>query len=118
MSDIIQAIVIDGFHKGHCVAIRYHPTLKLLKPRTIKVDYCCDNDYLIENPTDIMVEYKECFRGVDGKVVLYSVDGDSTILLNHIPIKVFSDTPWNEMDTLYIGYHNEPIRRKSAGKEI
>lgn len=112
MENIIQAIVIDGFHKGHTVAMQYHPTLRLLKPRTIKVDYCCDNDIIVDNAIADFIEYKECFRGIDGKVVLYSKNGDSSELLNFVPTKVFSDEPWNEMDTLYIGYHKEPIIRK------
>ena len=41
MQDIIQAIVIDGFHKGHVLQMRYHPVIKLLRPTIVMVDTGC-----------------------------------------------------------------------------
>ncbi len=106
----IQAIVIDGFHKGHSMRIEYYPTLKLLKPKIIRVDYCCDGEARPETETDF-IEYKECFRAVDQKVVLYSTKGESIDVLGFFPHEVTSKR-WTEDTTLYFGYHNEPIKRK------
>lgn len=74
MEKVVQAIVIDGFHKGHVVQLPYHPTIRLLKPRTIMVDTCCDDMEMPPNNEEV-IEYKECFRAVDGEVVLYSTTG-------------------------------------------
>lgn len=112
---MIRAIVIDGFHRGHCVNFEYHPTLRLLKPKIIRVDYCCNGDEIPENTEIEYVEYKECFRAVDNKTVLYSLSGDSSALIATIP-KWFSDEPWTGMTTLYIGYHEEPIKRVDTKK--
>ncbi len=65
MSDVIQAIVIDGFHKGHVVQMPYHPVLKLLKPTVVMVDTCCGGDEMPPQAHQV-VEYKECFRAVCG----------------------------------------------------
>jgi hypothetical protein len=113
----IRAIILDGFHKGHVVAMEYGPTIKLLKPRSLKVDYCCDGDILVDNPTDIEVEYKECFRGVDKEIVMYSEKGKSSDFLSWFKHEV-SMKPWTEYTTLYFGYHNEPIRRKDDGTQM
>lgn len=114
----VQAIVLDGFHKGHVVSMEYMPTLKLLKPRNITVDYCCDMGQIVNDPIPDYVEYKECFRGVDQKVVLYSQKGDSTHFAGSWFSKEYTIEPWNEYTTLYFGYHNEPIRRKQDGTQM
>lgn len=118
MSKTIQAIILDGFHKGHTLRIEYMPYLKLIKPRTITVDYCCDGDMTVDNPVDSYVEYKECFRAVDGSVVLYSEKGDSRYFQSWFNKNQVSETPWNEYTTLYFGYHNEPVRRKQDGTQM
>lgn len=113
--NIIRAIVIDGFHRGHCVSFDYRPTIRLLKPRIIKVDYCCNGDEILDNPTVEYIEYRECFRAVDNKTVLYSLTGDSAALIQAIP-RWYSDEPWSDMTTLYMGYHSEPIVRVDSVK--
>lgn len=106
---IITAVVIDGFHAGHTMAIEYYPTLKLLKPKVVRIDYCCPGyDDFIE-PVDT-IEYKECFRAIDKKMVLYSEKGESLEMIGRFPMAV-TRNPWTERTTLYMGYHNEPVRR-------
>lgn len=114
----IRAIILDGFHKGHVVVMEYMPTVKLIKPRNLTVDYCCDNDVTVNDPIHSYVEYKECFRGVDHDVVLYSEKGKSSDFLSWFNKTVASEKPWNEFTTLYFGYHNEPIVRKEDGTQM
>lgn len=113
----IRAIILDGFHKGHVVSMEYMPTVKMLKPRTLTVDYCCDESVIVDNPISEYIEYKECFRGVDQDVVLYSEKGKSVDFLYWFKHEVTSN-PWNEFTTLYFGYHNEPIVRKQDGTQM
>lgn len=106
------AIVIDGFHQGHIVRmIGYSPVLKLLEPKTIVVDYCCDESEYPYPSNEI--EYKACFHAVDKRVVLYSTTGESEAMLGNFTLfdKLFSEKPWTPKTTLKIGYHNEPIIR-------
>ena len=106
---IITAVVLDGFHTGHVVQINHHPTLKLLKPTVIKVDYCCGGDEMPPQGPEI-IEYKECFGGVDQNVVLYSRTGESRDILVMFN-RERSIYPWTHGTTLKMGYHNEPIIR-------
>ena len=115
MREIIRAVVIDGFHKGQMVVMEYHPTLKLYKPKTVTVDYCCD---FSEYPSsEEILEYRECFRGVDGKVVLYSQKGDSTAVFDLFEQWKYAFRPWGPMTTLYKGFHNEPVLRSDGDEE-
>ena len=59
------------------------------------------------------IEYKECFRSVDGKLVLYSTTGDSTDIKGFFPGK-YSYAPWTYKTTLYFGYHGGLLRRADA----
>lgn len=106
----IQAIVLDGFHKGHTMRIEYYPILKLLKPKTVTVDYCCDMSEYPDDGAEMLV-YKECFRSVDQEMVLYSVEGKSIDFMKFFDREV-TRKPWHPKTTLYFGYHNEPIRRE------
>lgn len=108
--ELITAVVIDGFHAGHTMRMEYYPTLKLLKPLVMRVDYCCDPEQELPEESEQLI-YKECFRAVDRKMVLYSVKGESMDLIGKFP-HTFTDKPWSERTTLYMGYHNEPVRRK------
>lgn len=114
----ITAIILDGFHKGHVVRMEYMPTLRLIKPRNIQVDYCCDGNTYVNDPIHSELEYKECFRAVDRNIVLYSVKGESIDFLSWFNKTQISESPWNEHTTLYFGYHNEPIRRKQDGTQM
>ena len=114
---IITAIVLDGFHKGHVVRTQYMPTLKLLKPRSLTVDYCCDSNVTVNTPIAEATEYKECFRAVDGNIVLYSQKGESMDFVSSWFKHEYTDNPWNEFTTLYFGYHNEPVQRKQDGTQ-
>lgn len=113
---IITAIVLDGFHRGHTLRMEYYPILKLLKPKTVTIDYCCDPTMEISEKANI-VEYKECFRATDQEVVLFSESGKSMDLLNVFPIHQVSKYPWTQETTLYFGYHNEPILRTDKENE-
>ena len=113
----IQAIVLDGFHCGHTLRIEYMPTLKLLKPRNISVDYCCDNDIVVNDPISQYIEYKEVFRAVDGDVVLYSESGKSIDIMGMFKGREVTSKKWNEFTTLYFGYHSEPVERKDDGTQ-
>ena len=112
----ITAIVLDGFHKGHTVRMSYYPTLKLLKPRVARIDYCCGGDEIGTEDADI-VEYRECFRGVDQDVVLFSEKGKSTDILGMFPWE-HTKLPWTHGTTLKMGYHHEPIIRTDEGTEV
>ncbi len=112
----VTAVVIDGFHAGHTVRMEYSPTLKLLKPLVIRVDYCCDPDTKFNEPIDYL-EYKECFRSVDRRMVLYSEKGESMDMLGKFPM-TYSERPWNPNTILYMGYHNEPIIREDTPTPI
>lgn len=114
---MITAIVLDGFHRGHVVRMSYYPTLRLLKPKVLRVDYCCGGDE-IGLEKDEIVEYKECFRGVDQDVVLFSKKGKSYDILGMFNFQEKSIFPWTHNTTLHMGYHNEPIIRKEDGTEI
>lgn len=114
---MITAVVLDGFHKGHVVRMDYHPTIKLLKPKVQTIDYCCGGDDIGMPTLDEIVEYKECFRGVDTDVVLYSTKGASTDFLGWFGWQR-SDKPWTPQTLLYMGYHDEPILRKDDGTEV
>jgi hypothetical protein len=117
MSKIITAVILDGFHKGHVVRMEYMPTVRLLKPRNLTVDYCCDGDITVNTPIAEDVQYRECFRGVDQDVVLYSMEGKSHDFISWFK-KEATSNPWNEYTTLYFGYHNEPVRRKEDGTQM
>ena len=112
----ITAIVLDGFHKGHVVRMEYMKTLKLLQPRTIQVDYCCDYPNSVVEPIAKEIEYKECFRAVDGDVVFYSQSGKSMDFIGWFEWNKTRQR-WNEFTTLYMGYHDEPIQRKDDGTQ-
>lgn len=113
----ITAIVLDGFHKGHMVRTSgYLPTLKLLKPKTTTVDYCCGGDDIRTDSAE-QIEYKACFHGVDQKVVLYSTDGKSEGILSMFNWES-SFLPWNYNTHLKVGYHNEPILRDDDGTQM
>ncbi len=114
---MIIAIILDGFHKGHVIRMQYMPTVRLLKPRTLRVDYCCDNDITVDTPIAEDITYQECFRGIDRDVVLYSEKGKSLDFTSWFK-KEATSNPWNEYTTLYFGYHNEPIQRKDDGTQM
>lgn len=112
MNKVIQAIVIDGFHKGHVVRMSYFPTIRLLKPQTIEIDTCCD---LYEYPPSVSesIEYKACFQAVDQEVVLYSTTGKSEDVFKWFAIAV-SDKPWRDDTSLYYGLHGGYMRREDG----
>jgi hypothetical protein len=106
---MITAIVLDGFHSGHVVRMDCQPILKLLRPTVIKVDYCCGGDEMPPQGPEF-IDYKECFRGVDQNVVLYSQSGNSLDILRMFNWE-YSLLPWTQGTTLRMGYHDEPIIR-------
>jgi hypothetical protein len=108
MEKMIQAIVIDGFHKGHVVRLPYQPTIKLLRRRTIMIDTCCGGDEMFPSEQEIL-EYKECFRAVDGEVVLYSTTVSSPDIKGFFPAE-YSLLSWTSNTTLYFGYHEGLLR--------
>ena len=55
----VKCIIIDGYHRGQEIYLPYGESIRLPK----------------ENGE--IIEYKECFRAVDKKVVLYSPTGNS-----------------------------------------
>lgn len=112
----ITAIILDGFHKGHVIRGDYIDRIKLLKPKHNIVDMCCDGE--INSTVDIdYIEYKECFRAVDKKVVMYSLSGKSDDYVMQQTHNVSSKI-WNINTELYFGYHNEPAIRKDDGTQM
>jgi hypothetical protein len=116
MSKIITGVVIDGFHAGHVVRMEYSPILRLLKPNVMRVDYCCPQFGEWPESRDEIIEYKECFRSVDRRMVLYSEKGESMDLLGKFP-QTYADKPWHARTMLYLGYHNEPVQAKELTDE-
>jgi len=55
----VKCIILNGCHKGQELFLPYIPIIRLPKN------------------TGEIIEYKECFRAVDKKVVLYSLTGKS-----------------------------------------
>jgi hypothetical protein len=74
------------------------------------VDTCCDGQEMSPEPDEIL-EYKECFRATDGRVVLYSTTGMSPDFGSLYPAS-FSKYPWTSQTTLYFGYHDGLLRRE------
>jgi len=106
----ILAIILDGFHKGHALKMEYSPVIKLIKPKTVIVDYCCDNGMSPDDDLRVL-QYIECFRAVDKNIVLYSENGMSMDFLRLFPKQEFESKPWTEDITLYFGFHKEPVLR-------
>lgn len=106
---LIKGVVIDGFHRGHNFHMEYSPTIKLLRPKITRVDYCCGGGEVETTPMDYD-EYKVCFTAVDGRTALYSTSGKSDNAFLGFGWDV-SEKPWSLKTHLYMGYHNEPIRR-------
>lgn len=115
---LITAVILDGFHKGHVVRMENMPSLRLPEPRNLTTDYCCDADSTVNNAVPEYREYVECFRAVDGDVVMYSEKGKSRDFMSWFNREVSSESPWNEYTTLYFGFHNEPVVRKQDGTQM
>lgn len=114
MENTIQAVVIDGFHKGHVLRLPYSPVISLAKPKVVMVDVCCPQYPDSHHDAEIL-QYKECFRAVDKEMVLYSVDGKSTALFEGNGFFGFTpewtSKPWSPKTVLYYGYHEGLIKR-------
>lgn len=69
----ITAIIINGRHGGQLHMIEYSPTIKLpiIKEAQISMGEAYDKSVRIGDTE----EYKECFRSVDKRCVLYSSNG-------------------------------------------
>jgi hypothetical protein len=91
--------------------MEYHPTLRLLKPNITRVDYCCPGYGSWPESRDEIIEYRECFRAVDQRMVLYSEKGESMDMMGKFPM-TYVDKRWHPRTMLYLGYHEEPIRRR------
>ena len=106
----IECVVLDGFHKGHVVRLPYHPTIRLYKPKTQTVDFCCGGEDIGELKPDEILEYKECFRAADGMTVLYSVKGASMETVQSMVGPggtLYAERPWGKRTTLRLGFHGE-----------
>lgn len=112
---MITAIVLDGFHRGHTVRMDYMPTLKLLKPRVHRMDYCCRGGKEVYLEEDEIIVYNVCFQAIDRKMALYSLKGESQdLMLGNLFGHVFSEKPWSRKTDLYMGFHEEPIIREDS----
>jgi len=97
--------------------MEYHPTLKLLKVKSITVDYRCDPSMEFPDDGPEMLEYKECFRAVDGEIVFYSTSGKSDDVFG-LFWWIKTTNPWSPRTTLYFGYHKEPVLRDDGEGKI
>ena len=104
----IEVIIIDGWHKGHTFRMVYAPSVKLLKPKEIVVDYCCDGSEFPRDPE--MIEYKECFRAVDQNIVLYSIKGESRDVYGFFSHEATS-MPYRNNTVLKFGFIGENFER-------
>lgn len=105
----VECIVIDGFHEGHSIVLPYSQTIRLPKPAVITIDECCGGDELGPKRPEIL-EYKECFRAVDRKVVLYSVKGESRDVFRMFP-RTATSKPWTPKTMLYYNFLGQLVRR-------
>jgi len=69
----ITAIIMNGRHGGETFCIEYQPTIKMQIEEQSQISLGEQDNLFIGD----FVEYKECFRAVDGKTVLYSEKGSS-----------------------------------------
>jgi hypothetical protein len=86
----IQAIVINGRHGGTTLMMEYSPTLKLPIDREDMISIGEQHDNSVRMGDEI--EYKECFRSVDKRCVLYSTSGNSDDI-NYIVYKIMQTYP-------------------------
>lgn len=90
----INAVIINGRHGGQVLSIEYSPRIKL--PITNEEQISIGEDYDKSVRIGDKVEYKECFRGIGKRWVLYSTNGedeDINYILGYFkqtyPIKLF-----------------------------
>lgn len=69
----ITAIIINGRHGGRVLNMEYMPTVKIPVDNENQISIGEEHDHSVRMGSDI--EYKECFRSVDKKCVLYSTSG-------------------------------------------
>jgi hypothetical protein len=106
----IEALILDGYHRGHSFLMEYAPIVRLVKPKEHVTDFCCGGDEF--DFEDEIIEYKVCFQAVDRKMALYSTNGDSQdLLLGHMFQHVFTDKSWTPATTLYRGFV-EPVYKR------
>ena len=100
----VECIVLDGWHKGHQVVLPdVLPTLSLIRPEVVTMDYCCDGEEFTRAPSN-RHDYKLAFYSVDGKTALYSTDGSSKPITKRDWI-VPNAKNWAEQP-LYVGMHD------------
>ena len=78
---IIKAIIIDGPHKNQTMTIDHAPTITLIIPTALNEHPNRAHNVTLTGPRIDYITYKEVFRAVDLKTVLYSTTGDSNDLL-------------------------------------
>lgn len=101
----IQAIIIDGWHTGEVIEMGHIlPVIKLLKPHTLTVCDCNDDDEHFPKPPE-NIEYKICFTSVDRKVVLYSTTGKSDDVFKWF-IQSIRFKPYNRHERLIFNCHD------------
>lgn len=72
---IINAYVINGRHAGFYMRIKHSPTIKLKIKKEAQISLGEAEEGVVRIGDKI--EYKECFRAIDGRSVLYSASGES-----------------------------------------
>lgn len=107
MNKPIKCLVIDGWHKGHSVTVdRPLQRLSLAKPKTITVDYCCnDGDEVMGVDRDLRKDYELAGYSVDRSIVFYSTDGSMESLFNRDWIAHEDGFKWKEQP-IYVGMHD------------
>ena len=101
----IQAIILDGWHAGEVIEMGHLlPVIKLLKPHTLTVCDCRDDDEHFASPVG-RIEYKICFESVDGKLALYSTAGKSDDVFKWFTSAV-RFKPYNRHERLIFNCHD------------
>lgn len=101
----VKCIVIDGWHKGHIIVMP-NPgrELRLMRPRTITIDDCCDGEAVADIKKGYET-YQLAFGSIDQETALYSTDGGSKQFWEHRDWISPIDKNWLEQP-LYVGIHD------------
>lgn len=107
MGKPIKCLVLDGYHKGHCITV---PTplheLSLLKPVTITVDYCCNGgDEVMGVDRTQRKDYKLAGYSVDRSIAFYSTNGSMECLFDRDWVAHKDGYNWPEQP-IYVGMHD------------
>lgn len=104
---LIKCLVLDGYHKGHSVVVdRPLTELRLLKPTTTTIDFCCnEGDEVMGVDRDVKKSYILAGYSVDRTQAFYSTNGSMECLFDRDWIAHKDGILWHEQP-IYVGMHD------------